>query len=103
MLNVRPSSAVTNAEQDANGQWAVEVDRKGRGKQTLSKQLVMGTLLAGAPYPPAIPGLEQFKGNICTWTEHGSSSECVGNKVLVVGISSSGFDTAYDFACRGLT
>jgi hypothetical protein len=62
----------------------------------------MATSLAGVPYSPTIPGRDQFKGTVRHSTEHDSSREWVGKKALVVGTSSSGFDTAYDFARRGV-
>ncbi|WWC60054.1 uncharacterized protein I303_102617 [Kwoniella dejecticola CBS 10117] len=96
-------SSVTNAHQDANGGWTVDVSRGGKGTRTFHpKQLVMATSLAGVPYAPKIPGSEKFKGTIRHSTEHDSSREWVGKKALVVGTSSSGFDTSYDFARRGV-
>lgn len=62
----------------------------------------MATSLAGVPYSPTIPGRDTFKGVVRHSTEHDSSREWVGKRVLVVGTSSSGFDTAYDFARRGI-
>ncbi len=57
----------------------------------------MCTSLAGVPSMPTIPGMEQFLGVIRHSTAHDSSKHWVGKKVLVVGTSSSGFDTAFDF------
>lgn len=51
---------------------------------------------------PVIPGMSGFKGVIRHSTEHDSSRDWVGKKVLVVGTSSSGFDTAYDCARRDI-
>ncbi|OCF30846.1 flavin-containing monooxygenase [Kwoniella heveanensis CBS 569] len=97
------SSSVTHAEQKADGSFTLEIDRGAKGKRILHpKQLVMATSLAGVPMTPVIPGSDKFKGTLRHSTEHDSSRAWVGKKVLVVGTSSSGFDTAYDFARRGI-
>lgn len=62
----------------------------------------MATSLIGIPHVPKIPGDDIFKGTIRHSSQHDSSREWVGKKVLVVGTSSSGFDTSYDFARRGI-
>ncbi|WVQ84769.1 hypothetical protein IAT38_006926 [Cryptococcus sp. DSM 104549] len=100
-LLVWTSSTVDGVVQDAEGNWTVDVVRGGKGKRTFHpKQLVIATSLAGVPYSPTIPGSDEFKGTIRHSTQHDSSREWVGKKVLVVGTSSSGFDTVYDFARR---
>ncbi|VUC30072.1 unnamed protein product [Clonostachys rosea] len=66
------------------------------------KQVIFSTSLAGVPFIPEIPGMESFKGTIRHSSQHDSAREWVGKKVLVVGTSSSGFDTAFDFACRNV-
>ncbi|ORY30178.1 putative flavin-containing monooxygenase [Naematelia encephala] len=97
------SSSIVSASQEADGSWTVEVDRAGKTKRTLHpKHIVMATSLAGVPYIPDTPGASDFKGTIRHSTEHDSSREWVGKKVLVVGTSSSGFDTAFDFSRRGI-
>jgi cation diffusion facilitator CzcD-associated flavoprotein CzcO len=97
------SSSVTSAHQDEDGSWTLHVNRGGEGARTLTpKHVVMATSLAGVPYAPHIPGQEGFTGTLRHSTEHDSSRAWVGKKVLVVGTSSSGFDTAYDFARRGV-
>ncbi|RSH77074.1 uncharacterized protein EHS24_003701 [Apiotrichum porosum] len=97
------SSSVTSCKQEDDGSWRVEVNRGGHGQRVLTpKHLVMATSLAGVPMSPYIPGQEEFKGTLRHSTTHDSSREWVGKKVLVVGTSSSGFDTAYDFARRGV-
>ncbi|WVW85907.1 hypothetical protein I302_107945 [Kwoniella bestiolae CBS 10118] len=102
-LFVWTDSAVTSASQSPNGEWTIKVSRGEQDKRTFHpKQLVMATSLAGVPYVPEIPGSEKFKGTIRHSTEHDSSREWVGKKALVVGTSSSGFDTAFDFARRGV-
>ncbi|KAM0746219.1 putative flavin-containing monooxygenase [Meredithblackwellia eburnea MCA 4105] len=101
-LLVWTSSSVTNASQDTEGKWTIEVSRNGKKRTFHPKQLIMATSLAGVPYSPTIPGRAEFKGTVRHSTTHDSSREWVGKRVLVVGTSSSGFDTAYDFARRGI-
>jgi hypothetical protein len=62
----------------------------------------MATSLAGVPYAPKIPGSDVFGGTIRHSTEHDSAREWEGKRVLVVGTSSSGFDTAFDFSRRNI-
>ncbi|KAI5478845.1 hypothetical protein MNV49_004577 [Pseudohyphozyma bogoriensis] len=97
-------STITNAHQDeATGEWTVTVNRGGHGERVLKpKHVVMATSLAGLPFMPHTPGEETFTGTLRHSTSHDSSRDWVGKKVLVVGTSSSGFDTAYDFARRGI-
>ena len=96
-------SNVNSVEQLEDGTWSIVIDRASKGRRTLRpKHLVIATSLAGVPMSPVIPGREIFKGTVRHSTEHDSSRHWVGKKVLVVGTSSSGFDTAYDFARRDI-
>jgi cation diffusion facilitator CzcD-associated flavoprotein CzcO len=101
-LPIWASSSVVDAKQDANG-WTVNVNKGGIEVRTLHpKHVVMATSLCGVPMTPQVPGLEQWKGTARHSTAHDSSRNWVGKKVLVVGTSSSGFDTAYDCARRDI-
>ncbi|KAJ4398825.1 hypothetical protein N0V91_009876 [Didymella pomorum] len=102
-LNVWRKSSVTRAEQDAAGNWTVQINKEGKEVRTLHpKQLVMATSLCGVPLSPVIPGMNDFKGTLRHSSEHDSAREWAGKKVCVVGTSSSGLDTAYDFARHGV-
>ncbi|KAI5480143.1 flavin-containing monooxygenase [Pseudohyphozyma bogoriensis] len=103
-LGVWTSSTVSDCKQDADGKWTVEIERKSHGtKRTFHpKQLIMATSLAGVPYSPQISGQDEWNGTLRHSTSHDSSRDWVGKRVLVVGTSSSGFDTAFDFARRGI-
>jgi len=103
-LYVWTQASVVDCQQDSDtGRWTLSVDRVGHENRTLTpKHVVMATSLAGVPQMPTIAGMDQFKGTVRHSTAHDSSREWVGKKVLVVGTSSSGFDTAYDFARRGI-
>lgn len=103
-LNIWTKSSVVKAEQDAHGNWTVIIDKGGKETRTLHpKQVVMATSLCGTPMLPAIPGMADFKaGAIRHSTAHDSARDFVDKKVCVVGTSSSGFDTAFDCARRGI-
>ncbi|OWZ42561.1 flavin-containing monooxygenase [Cryptococcus neoformans Tu259-1] len=101
-LPVWTKSTVVKAEQDADGKWTVEVNKNGETRVLNPKHVVMATSLCGVPMTPVIPGMDKWKGTARHSTSHDSSREWVGKKVLVVGTSSSGFDTAYDCARRNI-
>ncbi|KAM0750595.1 putative monooxygenase protein [Meredithblackwellia eburnea MCA 4105] len=101
-LNVWTSSTVSKSSVTASGEWTVEIERNGTKTTFHPRQLIMATSLAGVAYSPTIPGRAEFKGTVRHSTTHDSSRDWVGKRVLVVGTSSSGFDTAYDFARRGI-
>lgn len=105
-LTAWTDSNILAATKKPTGEWEVTVERgTGEGKYMRTfhpKQVILATSLAGVPFIPHIPGVEKFKGTVRHSTQHDSSREWVGKKVLVVGTSSSGFDTAYDFARRGI-
>ncbi|RSH82839.1 hypothetical protein EHS25_005829 [Saitozyma podzolica] len=97
-LAVWTSSSVVKADQDAEGNWTVQVNKGGKDTRTLKpKHVVMATSLCGVPMTPVIPGMSEWKAGVYRHsTAHDSSRDWVGKKVLVVGTSSSGFDTAYE-------
>ncbi|EOO02416.1 putative flavin-containing monooxygenase protein [Phaeoacremonium minimum UCRPA7] len=102
-LNVWLKSSVVKAEQHDQGNWTVVINKEDRETRILHpKQVVMATSLCGTPMLPAVPGMTDFKGVIRHSTSHDSARDFVGKKVCVVGTSSSGFDTAFDCARRGI-
>ena len=106
-LTTWTDSNVTSTSQKPTGGWEITVERnstrEGRYARIFHpKHVVMATSFAGVPFIPDVPGIDKFKGIVRHSTEHHSSREWVGKKVLVVGTSSSGFDTAFDFARRGI-
>ncbi|TXT04800.1 hypothetical protein VHUM_04068 [Vanrija humicola] len=102
-LTVWTGARVSGCHQAVDGGWTVTVDREGKAARTFHpKHVVMATSLAGIPRMPTIPGADTFKGTIKHSTQHDTSRGWEGKRVLVVGTSSSGFDTAYDFARRGI-
>lgn len=105
-LTTWTDSIVMEASQAGTGEWELKIQR-GTGDRKYTRtfhpsQVIIATSLAGMPFIPNIPGIEQFKGTVRHSTQHDSAREWVGKKVLVVGTSSSGFDTAYDFARRNI-
>ncbi|BEJ12734.1 hypothetical protein CspHIS471_0211940 [Cutaneotrichosporon sp. HIS471] len=101
-LAIWANSSVVDAKQDANG-WTININKGGIEVRTLHpKHVVMATSLCGVPMTPDVPGLEEWNGVARHSTAHDSSRNWVGKKVLVVGTSSSGFDTAYDCARRDI-
>lgn len=105
-LHAWTNSNIASAKKDAAGKWEVTVERgTDNGKTTRTfhpKQVILSTSLASVPFVPEIPGMDHFKGTVRHSTLHDSARDWVGKKVLVVGTSSSGFDTAFDFARRGI-
>ena len=103
-LPVWLKSEVTKAEQDVDGKWTVTVSKGGVDERVLHpRHVVMATSLCGVPMTPVIPGMAEWKGGVYRHsTAHDSSRDWVGKRVLVVGTSSSGFDTAYDCARRNI-
>lgn len=100
------SSVVNASQQQTTGEWSVTVQR-GTGKEAQRrtfhpKHVIVATSLAGVPFTPDLPGIEKFQGTVKHSTQHDSGREWVDKKVLVVGTSSSGFDTAFDFARRNI-
>ncbi|OAA59727.1 flavin-containing monooxygenase [Niveomyces insectorum RCEF 264] len=103
-LNVWTKSTVVSAEQDGEGRWTVVINKGGQEHRTLHPaHVIMATSLCGLPYTPDVPGLADYKAGVVRHsTAHDSSRDFVGKKVLVVGTSSSGFDTAFDCSRRGI-
>jgi len=102
-LSVWTESSVIKAEQDEQNLWTVTLSKGGRDERVLHpKHVVMATSLCGVPTTPIVPGMADFGGIIRHSTAHDSSRDFVGKRVLVVGTSSSGFDTAYDCARRDI-
>lgn len=102
-LRVWTSSKVENATYDkATQQWVTTIKRGGEKRTVRSKQFVLATGLAGTPHLPNIEGAETFKGTIRHSAYHDSCRDWKGKKVLIVGTSSSGFDSALDAARHGV-
>lgn len=77
-----------------------------KGRQTISdiacKTARHGNFIVWHSSQPVIPGMDTFKCILHHSSAHDSAREWVGKNVCVVGTSSSGLDTAYDFAHQGI-
>lgn len=98
-LNVWTKSTVQQASQHGDG-WTVTINKNGETRTLHPKHVVMCTSLCGLPSMPAIPGMADYKGVVRHSSAHDSSKGF--KKVLVVGTSSSAFDTAYECARLGI-
>lgn len=79
-------SQVAKAEQSADGQWTVTIDKDGSTRTLSPKHVVMATSLCGVPTTPAVPGINEYEAGIIRHsTQHDSSRDFVGKKVLVIG------------------
>lgn len=91
-LNVWTSTTVTKAEQDANDEWNVTVEKKDGSTRVFHvKHLVFSIGLGGNnPNFPKFPGQEEYQGEILHSIHHNSAKDHVGKKVLIVGACTSG-------------
>ncbi|KAI0770914.1 FAD/NAD-P-binding domain-containing protein [Trametes elegans] len=103
-LNVWTSSTVTKAEQDANNEWNVTVEKAdGTTRVFHVKHLVSAIGLGGNnPNIPDIPGREEYQGIVSHSIYHNSAKEHIGKKVLIVGAATSAHDLASDYVAHGV-
>ncbi|MEU6701881.1 NAD(P)/FAD-dependent oxidoreductase [Pseudonocardia sp. NPDC046786] len=87
---------------DAVGEWAVQVRRTdGTVRELRPKHVVMAVGVSGIPYVPALPGIEEFGGEVLHSSAFENGSDYQGRRVLVVGTGTSGHDVAQDLYSRG--
>ncbi|EIW65342.1 FAD/NAD-P-binding domain-containing protein [Trametes versicolor FP-101664 SS1] len=103
-LNVWTSTTVTKAEQDANDEWNVTVEKKDGSTRVFHvKHLVFSIGLGGNnPNFPKFPGQEEYQGEILHSIHHNSAKDHVGKKVLIVGACTSAHDIAADYVEHGV-
>lgn len=91
-LNVWTSTTVTKAEQDANDEWNVTVQKKDGSTRVFHvKHLVFSIGLGGNnPNFPKFPGQEEYQGEVVHSIHHHSAKDHIGKKVLIVGACTSG-------------
>jgi putative flavoprotein involved in K+ transport len=103
-LNYWNSTEFVSGEYDeASGCWQV-VLRLGDGTERTMRprHIVMATGgVGGRPNRPALPGLESFRGDIRHTKEFESGADYNGQRVLVVGVGTSGHDTARELHLNG--
>lgn len=91
-LNVWTSSTVTKAEQDANNEWNVTVEKAdGTTRVFHVKHLISAIGLGGNnPNIPEFPGRDEYKGQILHSIYHNSAKDHLGKKVVIIGAATSG-------------
>ncbi|CDO69820.1 hypothetical protein BN946_scf184803.g18 [Trametes cinnabarina] len=103
-LDVWLSSTVTKADQDANNEWDVTVEKADGSKRVFHvKHLVSAIGLGGNnPNIPDIPGREEYQGQVLHSIYHNSGKDHIGKKVLVVGACTSAHDICADYVEHGV-
>jgi cation diffusion facilitator CzcD-associated flavoprotein CzcO len=98
-LELRPvfNTAVSNVRRDG-AQWCAET---GQG-EFAAPVMVVATGIADAPYRPAWPGSESYRGSIVHSSDYRNPSAHAGKRVLVVGFGNSGGEIALDLANAGI-
>jgi cation diffusion facilitator CzcD-associated flavoprotein CzcO len=102
-LNVWTSSSVEACSYDAEeGSWQVLVTRgDGTVREIRPRHLIFATGHSGLPYVPAIPGAEDFGGEMVHSSQYRGAADIEGKKVLVVGAGNSSHDICHDLAEAG--
>ncbi len=90
------SECVRASYDDRKKEWSVEVKREGGAVTLRPKQLVFATGAYGPPREIAIPGVENFRGEIYHSSRYGTGEPYEGKRCVVVGSNSSAHDIAAD-------
>ncbi|KAI0364911.1 FAD/NAD-P-binding domain-containing protein [Pilatotrama ljubarskyi] len=103
-LDYWTSSTVTKADQDANNEWDVTVEKADGTKRVFHvKHLVFAIGLGGNnPNIPTFPGREEYQGQVLHSIYHNSAKDHLGKKVLIVGACTSAHDIAADYVEHGV-
>ena len=108
-LNVWMNTRITDSSwHEESKTWSVTIERRKQGgevetKVLRPKHIIQATGHSGKPNLPAIPGMQDFKGdNICHSSSHpGANPESKGKKAVVIGCCNSAHDIAQDFFEKG--
>jgi putative flavoprotein involved in K+ transport len=103
-LNYWSSTEFVSGEyHEASGRWQVVLRLADGTERTMRpRHVVMATGgVGGRPYRPELPGLDSFKGDTLHTKEFGSGADYAGQRVLVVGVGTSGHDTARELHLQG--
>jgi cation diffusion facilitator CzcD-associated flavoprotein CzcO len=94
-FEIRPAfnTAVSCVWREA-AQWRAETTQG----QFSALVMVVATGVAGAPYRPAWPGSDSYRGLIIHSSDYRNPQACSGKRVLVVGFGNSGGEIALDLA-----
>ncbi|XAS74148.1 NAD(P)/FAD-dependent oxidoreductase [Micrococcaceae bacterium Sec5.1] len=103
-LNYWNSTELIGGEYDETaGHWRVTLRLSDGSERTMSpRHIVMATGgVGGRPRIPTLPGLDSFRGDIFHTAKFRSGEEHAGKRVLVVGVGTSGHDTARELHLNG--
>lgn len=102
-LNVWTDSTVTGGTHDeTSGRWNLTVDRRGEQVVLTPKHVVFATgSVSGKPFMPAMPGLDEFAGEILHSSHYTSGKRYENRRALVIGTGTSGHDVAQDLHALG--
>jgi putative flavoprotein involved in K+ transport len=96
-LNYWASTECVRAAYDASSQeWTVEVRREGKPVTLRPKQLIFATGAYGPPNAIALPGADQFEGELYHSSRYVTGKPYEGKSCIVVGANSSAHDIAAD-------
>ncbi|CCH42836.1 putative dimethylaniline monooxygenase [Wickerhamomyces ciferrii] len=107
-LNVWNSSTIVSDGTDfdeATKTWKVTINHNGKQiKFDSISHVVLATGLGGGhpKLPNPFPNQDAFKGQIVHSSQHGTGSDWIGKKALVVGACTSAHDISADFANNGV-
>jgi cation diffusion facilitator CzcD-associated flavoprotein CzcO len=96
-LNIEEGVEVCHASYQHNG-WHLQTSKGERRGQVL----VLATGIWSTPIIPAVPGIEQFDGQITHASTYRNPQPFVGQRVLVVGAGNSGAEIAVDLSEHGV-
>ena len=98
-FDIRPvfNTTVSRIRRDG-AQWRAERPRA----RSAAPVVVVATGIADAPYRPAWPGSERYRGAVIHSSEYRNPGAFAGKRVLVVGFGNSGGEIALDLANAGV-
>ncbi len=102
-LNIWTCSELLESKFDQENQcWHARVKSADGNTRVLTpRHIVMATSVSGTPSLPAIPGLENFHGEVIHASAYRDGEDHSGKTALVIGMGTSGHDIAQDLASSG--
>jgi cation diffusion facilitator CzcD-associated flavoprotein CzcO len=103
-LNTWTSTEFTGAQYDEGSKtWTARVTRADGSERVLTvPHLVLATgSVAGRPNWPAMPGLDEFAGEVMHSNNFTTGTEYAGKRAIVVGTGNSGHDVAQELHSYG--
>ena len=103
-LNFWSSTEFTGGTYDAaTGRWNVVVRKADGTERTLHpKHVIFANGVSGIPKIPALPGLEDFKGDVIHSHSFTNGAQWRDKKALVLGTGNSAHDVAQDLHSHGV-